>query len=154
MMMMMKSLLCALVCCQAVVAFQSTATAPTPAAARSSLLHQHPASLGRVAPFSVNQVTTTTTTTTALFQVATTLPASAETATLTRQGEDPFHPWDRVCATVSETTSHLNGLRQKMAKSGVATALSYSLVSNVFTSVAVSLAWYGFSMQVRLLLLS
>ena len=58
------------------------------------------------------------------------------------------NPWERVCSTVQTTTEQLNDLRQKIAKSGVATALSYSLVSNAFTSVAVSLAWYGFNVQV------
>ena len=60
------------------------------------------------------------------------------------------NPWDRVCETVQTSASQLNALRQKVQKSGVATALSYSLVSNVFTSVAVSLAWYGFSMRTGL----
>ncbi|CAB9516571.1 expressed unknown protein [Seminavis robusta] len=61
-----------------------------------------------------------------------------------------IHPWDRVCATVSDATQNLNALRQKIQKSGVATAISYSLVSNMFTTVALSLAWYGFSMQTGL----
>jgi hypothetical protein len=45
----------------------------------------------------------------------------------------------------------MNDLRKQIAKQGVATALSYSLVSNAFTSVFLSAAWYGFSLQVRTL---
>jgi hypothetical protein len=59
-----------------------------------------------------------------------------------------INPWDRVCATVSTTADQMNALRHKLAKQGVATAISYSFVSNAFTSVAVSLAWYGFALQV------
>jgi hypothetical protein len=58
------------------------------------------------------------------------------------------NPWDRLCATLATTADQVNALRLKLAQQGVATAISYSFVSNVFSSVAVSLAWYGFSAQV------
>ena len=82
---------------------------------------------------------------TSLYQMAT---ASADTAITTEQQQQhsAAAAWDRLTTSVASTTSVL---RQKMVQSGVATALSYSLVSNGFTSVAVSVAWYGFSCQVR-----
>ena len=58
-------------------------------------------------------------------------------------------PWERVRGSVSSAASNMNALRKRIAKQGIVTALSYSLVSNAFTSVFLGAAWYGFSVQVR-----
>lgn len=117
-----------------VVAFQSaltaTASATLPSLAAPASFSSRSSALYQVA---------------ALVDTVTTINTCTDTATTSTT-----NPWDRVRSSVSGTTSHLSGLRQKIAKSGVATALSYSAVSNVFTSVAVSLAWYGFSLQTGL----
>ena len=39
--------------------------------------------------------------------------------------------------------------KQRLAKMGVATVLSYGMISNLSYAVLISLAWYGFSVQVR-----
>lgn len=121
------------------LSFQTAAPVATP-----SLFHQRQASLFRAAGTgSVDQALTTSTSRRQPL-LASTIVADSAVA------EDVLlaNPWERVCTTVQTSTAQLNVLRQKIAKSGVATALSYSLVSNAFTSVAVSLAWYGFNMQV------
>lgn len=73
---------------------------------------------------------------------------SMDSATATSEaGMATANPWDRACFVVSQAASNMNEMRQKIAKSGVSTAISYSLVSNAFTSVAVALAWYTFNLQ-------
>ena len=39
--------------------------------------------------------------------------------------------------------------KQRLAKMGVATVLSYGMISNLSYAILISLAWYGFAVQVR-----
>lgn len=42
--------------------------------------------------------------------------------------------------------------KQRLAKMGVATVLSYGMISNLSYAILVALAWFGFSAKVRVLL--
>jgi len=133
----MKSSLVLAILFQASTAFRTSGPSATPPLVRERqsmlLLRQPPA-----APRATGQLQT----------LLSTVAVEHSAVTTTTTPDAAVHnPWDRVCTTVASTTGQLNALRRKVARSGVATAVSYSLVSNVFTSVAVSLAWYGFSAQ-------
>jgi hypothetical protein len=130
------SLLALCVACQLLwsgEAFQSTLTPPT--ASSSALLRVTPAS-GVFQPA------------TASFIGKNSLLASSITMENTETAATMSNPLERVVEAAQSTAANLNALRQRVAKQGVATALSYSLVSNAFTSIFLSAAWYTFSAQV------
>lgn len=57
--------------------------------------------------------------------------------------------WGRVKSYFLQTKND-DGLtfKQRLAKMGVATVLSYGMISNLSYAILISLAWYGFSVQV------